>query len=57
MYRRMFEACGNCLLVDHVKDLYKEMQTIKNLEADKMTYATNYQALKKCKDDAAESSS
>lgn len=57
MYKRMFEACGNCLLVDHVKDLYKEMQTIKNLEADKMTYATYYQALKKCKDDAAESSS
>jgi hypothetical protein len=25
MYRRMFEACGEALMVDQVKDLYKEM--------------------------------
>jgi len=50
IYRRLFEACGNCFLVDQVKDLYREMQSIKNLETDKVTYATYYQALMKCKD-------
>lgn len=52
IYRRLFEACGTCLLVDQVKDLYREMQTIKNLETDKVTYAAYYQALMKCKDAA-----
>jgi pentatricopeptide repeat protein len=52
MYRKMFEACGDALMVDQVKDLYKEMQNQKYLDPDKVTYGTYYQALMKCKDAA-----
>lgn len=31
-------------------DLYKEMLTIKSIEADKITYSTYYEALMKCKE-------
>lgn len=50
LYRRLFQACGNCGLSQQVKDLYKEMLTIKSIEADKITYSAYYEALMRCKE-------
>jgi hypothetical protein len=50
LYSRLFQACGNCGLQDHVKDLFREMQSIKSIDADKLTYSSYYEALMKCKD-------
>lgn len=50
MYRRLFEACGNCGLSDQIKEMYSELQTQKNLEMDKITYSTYYESLMKCKE-------
>ena len=45
IYRRMFEACGSCKQHEQVKELYKEMKTLKYLDTDKITFGTYYQAL------------
>lgn len=50
LYRRLFEACGNCGLSDQIKELYQELQNHKNLDVDKITYSTYYESLMKCKE-------
>jgi hypothetical protein len=51
LYRRLFEACGNCGLHDQIKELYQELQKVKNLDIDKITYSTYYESLMKCKEE------
>ena len=49
MFRRLFQACGNCGLSDQIKDLYAELQKLK-LDVDKVTMSAYYEALMQCKD-------
>lgn len=51
LYRRLFSACGECGLHDQIKELYQELQSVKKLDVDKVTYSTYYASLMKCKDD------
>ena len=48
IYRRLFESCGTCKQIIHLRDIYKEMIKHK-VEPDKVTSGTYYQALLQCK--------
>jgi hypothetical protein len=43
VYRRLFEACGTCLLKDEIQELWDDMRRNK-IEPDKITFGTYYQA-------------
>ena len=45
VYRRMFEACGSCKEQEEVKQLYAELQSLRHVDPDKVTYGTYYQSL------------
>lgn len=38
MYRKLFETCGDAHMVEPIKEMYKEMQQIKYLDPNKITY-------------------
>jgi hypothetical protein len=48
IYRRMFEACGLCMQLEQIKQLYAELQETHNFTGDKVTYGIYYQALLLC---------
>ena len=50
IFRRLFEACGKCGLSEILKELFKDMQTIRNLDVDKVTLSTYNESLVKCKE-------
>jgi pentatricopeptide repeat protein len=44
IYRRLFESCGTCKQIGHLREIYKDMKKSK-IEPDKVTSGTYYQAL------------
>jgi len=52
----MFEACGSCSQQEQVKQLYMEMQSLRHIDPDKVTFGTYYQALLLCQRDPSEPS-
>lgn len=44
IYRRLFDACGSCKQINHLVEIFKDMNKNK-IEADKVTSGTYFQAL------------
>ena len=48
IYRRLFQCCGACKQISELREINKEMLRA-NIQADKVTSGTYYQALLECK--------
>ena len=46
-YQKMFEACGKAGLTAQIKDIFGELQKVKNVEIDKATYSAYVESLVK----------